>query len=85
MDIIIHYSNGYQLSSGEIAFICVMTAVLAWFSYRVIKNYFRKKSTPLFFRYIVSGSAVLAVLTLFLPKVTEINKIPEVCTSRHLV
>ncbi|WP_185290796.1 hypothetical protein [Chryseobacterium lactis] len=35
----------------------------------------------MFFRYIVSGSVVLAVLTLFLPKVAEINKISEVYTS----
>ncbi len=56
-----------------------MTAVLAWFSYPI-----SERKVHFFFRYIVSGSVVLAVLTLFLPKVAEINKISEVYTSPTL-
>lgn len=76
-----YYNDGYFLSTGEIIFTCIMTFLLAWLSYRFIENYFRKKNNSIFYRYAVSGSVLLASLTFILPKVAEINKIPDVYTS----
>ncbi len=76
-----YYNDDYSLSTPEIIFICVFTSLLAWFSYRFVENYFRKRNTPAFLRYAVSGSVVLGLLTLFLPKVAAFYKIPDIYTS----
>ncbi|KFF16176.1 hypothetical protein IW22_23035 [Chryseobacterium sp. JM1] len=76
-----YYNDGYFLSIREIIFTCVMTFLLAWLSYCFIENYFRKKNNSVFYLYVVLGSVLLAPLTFLLPKVAEINKIPDVYTS----
>ncbi|MDN3694497.1 acyltransferase family protein [Chryseobacterium tructae] len=76
-----YYNDEYTLTTNEIIFVCVFTLLLAWFSYRFIENYFRKKSNPVFLRYAVSGSVFLVLLTIFLPKVAEFYKIPDIYTS----
>lgn len=76
-----YYNDDYFLNTREIIFTCVMTFLLAWLSYRFIENYFRKKNNSVFYRYAVLGSVLLVSLTFFLPKVAEVNKIPDVYTS----
>lgn len=76
-----YYNDEYSLSTSEIIFICVLTVLMAWISYRFIENYFRKKNNPVFLRYAVSGSVLLGLLTFTLPKVAEIYKIPDIYTS----
>ncbi|MCS4305687.1 acyltransferase family protein [Chryseobacterium sp. BIGb0232] len=76
-----YYNDEYSLSTPEVIFICILTGLMAWVSYRFIENYFRKKNSPVFLRYAVSGSVLLGLLTLFLPKVAEIYKIPDIYTS----
>lgn len=76
-----YYNDDYHLNTKEIIFICFLTFTLAWLSYRFIENYFRKKDNPPFYRYSISGGVLLVLLTFLLPKVAEINKIPEIYTS----
>ncbi|MFN1219549.1 acyltransferase family protein [Chryseobacterium kwangjuense] len=78
----IRYRNDdYFLSVNEVLFICILTFVLARFSYSFIENYFRRKDNSKFYRYAGLGFVLLVLLTVFLPKVAVINKIPEVYTS----
>lgn len=76
-----YYNDEYTLTTGEVVFVCILTSLLAWISYRFIENYFRKKNNPVFVKYAVSGSVLLGLLTLFLPKVAELYKIPDIYTS----
>lgn len=76
-----YYNDDYFLSASEIFFICILTFLLARFSYCFIENYFRKRNDSEFYRYAGYGGVLLILLSLLLPKVAEINKIPEVYTS----
>lgn len=76
-----YYNDEYSLSTPEIISICILTVLMAWISYRFVENYFRKKNSPVFLRYAVSGTILLGLLTFSLPKVAEIYKIPDIYTS----
>ncbi|AZA47437.1 acyltransferase [Chryseobacterium carnipullorum] len=76
-----YYNDDYFLSVSEIFFICILTFLLARFSYCFIENYFRKRNNSEFYRYAGYGAVLLILLSLLLPKAAEINKIPEVYTS----
>lgn len=79
-----YYNDDYTLSGAEVFFVCILTFVLARFSYLFIENYFRKKDNSEFYRYAGLGSFLLILLTLFLPKIAVINKVPEVYTAPSL-
>lgn len=76
-----YFNDDYLLSSYEIIFICFSTFILAWLSYYFIENYFKKKSNVTFIKFLIVSSTSVALLILFLPKISDLNKIPEAYTS----
>ncbi|REC45923.1 acyltransferase family protein [Chryseobacterium sp. 5_R23647] len=76
-----YFNDDYLLSSYEIIFICFSTFILSWLSYYFIENYFKKKSNLVFIKFLIVSSTSVALLILFLPKISDLNKIPEAYTS----
>jgi peptidoglycan/LPS O-acetylase OafA/YrhL len=76
-----YFNDDYLLSSYEIIFICFSTFILSWLSYYFIENYFKKKSNLGFIKFLIISSTSVALLILFLPKISDLNKIPEAYTS----
>jgi peptidoglycan/LPS O-acetylase OafA/YrhL len=76
-----YYHDEYFLSPGEVAFTCILTFISAWFSYRFIENFFRKKNNTTLIRYSISGGVLLIFMAFLVPKATAVYQIPEAYTS----
>lgn len=76
-----YYNDNYILSVNEIVFTILLTFVLGWISYNFIENYFRRKNNTTFKRFLILSFILSGLLILFLPKISDTNKIPDVYTS----
>lgn len=76
-----YFNDDYLLSSYEIIFICLSTFILSCLSYYFIENYFKKKNNLTFIKFLILSSTSVVLLILFLPKISDLNKIPDVYSS----
>lgn len=76
-----YFNDAYPLSTYESIFICFLTLVLSWISYHFIENYFKKRSNLTFKIFFVISFILVGILILLLPKISSINKIPDVYSS----
>lgn len=76
-----YFNDGYDLNIYEIILVCVLTFLLSWISYNFIENYFKKRSNLTFKRFFVISSILVGTLMIILPKISSINKIPDVYSS----
>lgn len=76
-----YFNDGYDLNIFEIILVCVLTFLLSWISYHFIENYFKKRSNLTFKIFFVISFILAGILILLLPKISNVNKIPDVYSS----
>ncbi|MCD0469788.1 acyltransferase family protein [Flavobacterium sp. JAS] len=76
---LIRYTNDdYSFTFKEIIFICVLTFLLAWFSYNFIERKFRNKSDLSFYKIFIPLYITFGILTLSLPTILKFREIPNI-------
>ncbi|CAM2813084.1 hypothetical protein DRF59_14905 [Chryseobacterium flavum] len=76
-----YYNDEYFLNVEETIFVCILTFVLAWFSYRFIENFFRKKNNKILIYSSFSGGIILTFIAFYAPKLAAPYQIPDTYTS----
>lgn len=76
-----YFNDNYPLNVYEIVSICILTFLLSWVSYHFAENYFRKRSDLVFKKFLIISGVGTGFLILLLPKISNINKIPDVYSS----